>query len=131
MSIVYVTNWYKKIPELERDLPVLLYNNKAYTPREIYNEVINDTPLGNKLQEKLEELGSGTSFSYGDLRGLDYIAKLRVEKVLNNLPKGFSLVSVINGKRIVWNKDSLKNSELFKQAVEFEKKQVVKILQGV
>jgi len=130
MSLEYVRRWYSRIPELEKDLPVLLYNGKVYTPREIYNEVVRGTALGRKLQEKLEELGSAYSFSYEDLRGLDYVAKIRAEQVIKNLPKGFKMVSIVNGQRITWTPEELKNSELFKKAVEYEKKKVIETLRG-
>ena len=130
MSKEFVSVWYHRIPETEKDLPVLLYNGKVYTPREIYNEVMRGSGLGDKLQRKLEELHSMHSFSYEDLRGLDYIAKIRAEKVIKNLPKGFTIVSISQNGRTTWTPDELMKSDLFKKAVEYEKKQVIKTLTG-
>jgi hypothetical protein len=40
MSKELVAQWFNKLSEVERDLPLLLVDNYAYTPRMAYNEVM-------------------------------------------------------------------------------------------
>lgn len=94
MSKELVSKWYSKIPELERDLPIILVDGKVYTPREVYEEVMKGTELGEKMQETLERYRESHSATYGELKK---IAEERVKKILSWLPEDFSIVS-LSGK---------------------------------
>jgi len=130
MSVSFVRSWYSRIPGVERDLPVLLHNGKVYTPREVYNEVMRGSALGRELQEKLERVHAGYSFALDDLKGLDYIARKRVEKIIENLPPGFSIVSIVNGERRVYRKEEIIGSPIYEKMVEKEKRKIIEILRG-
>jgi len=130
MSKAFVSSWYSKVPPVERKFPILMHNGKMYTPDEIYREVMSGTRLGEELQTKLERLSASHSFALDDLKELDYIARKRAEEVIKNLPPDFSLVSIKDGRRIVYKPDELLNSPFFQKAVEVEKKKIVKLLRG-
>lgn len=133
MSKEFIQRWYAKIPELERDLPIIMIDNRVYTPREVYNEVMANTDLGRQMQAKLEKLASPYTFTYEDIKEINYIARKRVEQTIKNLPRGFSLVSIIDGQKVVWSPEQLEKSPLFQKAVEHEMRKVVQLLrrQGV
>ncbi len=130
MSITFVTKWYRGIPPVERKLPVIYHNGKMYTPDDIYREVVKGTKLGEELQEKLERLRAANSLSIDDLKELDYVARKRVEEVIKNLPKDFTLVAISNGERRFVKPNEFMNTKLFEKAVESEKKKIIKILRG-
>jgi len=81
MSKELVARWYSKISETEKDLPLLLVDNYAYTPRMAYSEVMNGSALGAKLQSLIEMGKFGTS-------ALDEqaIAKVRLQQILQSKP---------------------------------------------
>ena len=81
MSKELVARWYSRISETEKDLPLLLVDNYAYTPRMAYSEVMNGSALGAKLQSLIEMGKFGTSF-------LDEqaIAKVRLQQILQSKP---------------------------------------------
>ena len=131
MSKEFVEKWYSKVPELERDLPIILVDGVVYTPREIYTEVVvKGSELGEKLQAKLEEMHkkatSSNTFSYEDLREIQQIAYERVKRVIDKLPKGFSLASfsgrIVSGRKIM--------TVIGKDAIKYEMKKIMKLLGG-
>ena len=130
MSLSFVSKWYSKIPEMEKDLPILLVDGRTYTPREIYEEVMKGSKLGSKLQMKLESMykraTSPHTFSYEDIREIRQVAYERVKRVIENLPKGFSIVSVsgevVSGEKIL--------DVIGKKAIEYEMEKVIKLLRG-
>ena len=130
MSLGFVKAWYERIPPVERDLPVLYHKGKMYSPNDILREVQMGTPLGHELQLKLERLHSTSSFGLDDMKELDYIAKKRAEEIIKNLPPNYMVAVAVNGKQVVLTKEELLKSPLFQQAVEEEKKKVIKILGG-
>ena len=81
MTRELVTRWFNKISTVEQNLPLLLVDNYAYTPRMAYDEVMNGSALGAKLQALLESGRFGTS-------QLDEvaIAKVRLQQILQNKP---------------------------------------------
>ena len=76
-----MSNWLGKMPEAEKDLPLLLLDGIAYTPRVAYNEVARNSPVGAKLQTLVETGRFGTSTSDETA-----IAKTRLEQRLPTLP---------------------------------------------
>ena len=130
MSLAFIKWWYSRIPPVERNLPVLLHRGRVYSPNEIYYEVMKGTKIGEELQMKLEAIRAEHSFSLEDLKGLDYIARKRVEEIIKNLPDDFSMVAIVNGERRVIGKSEFINSPLFNKAVEEEKRKIVKVLRG-
>ena len=81
MSKELVTRWFNKISEAEKDLPLLLVDNYAYTPRMAYSEVINGSALGARLQALIEMGKFGTT-------ALDEqaIARVRLQQILQKKP---------------------------------------------
>ncbi|MCD6407331.1 hypothetical protein J7L81_05625 [Candidatus Aerophobetes bacterium] len=124
MSREFVERWYSSIPEFERDLPIILVDGRVYTPREIYNEVMKGTPLGEKLQMELERLRSPHSLTYEDLRKLQEVAWERVKRIVKGLPKDFSVVSlsgmIVRGEKIA---EVLKDS-----AVNYEMRKIIGLI---
>ena len=81
MSKELVSKWFSKLPENEKDLPLLLLDGLAYTPRTAYNEVMRSSPVGDKLQALIERGSFGTTYSDEQA-----IAKTRLEQWLQQQP---------------------------------------------
>lgn len=118
----FIEAWYRRIPEMERDLPVILVGDRVYTPREVYEEVVRGTKLGEVMQSKIERMASLNS--YEDLRELKQVALERVKRILEDLPEDFSIVS-LDGK-IAKGKEIFK--AIGKAAVEYEMSRVAKLI---
>ena len=56
-----VRRWLRRLPPDERDMPILRYAGRSWTPRQILAEVERGTPLGRELQARLERLVLGLS----------------------------------------------------------------------
>jgi len=81
MSKELVARWFNKISEAEKDLPLLLSDGYAYTPRMTYTEVMNESALGTKLQALIESGRFGTSTLEEQA-----IAKVRLQQILASKP---------------------------------------------
>jgi hypothetical protein len=92
MSKELVTSWFSKLGESEKDLPLLLVDNYAYTPRMAYTEVMNGSSLGAKLQSLIEmgKFGSSTLDEQA-------IAKVRLQQKLQGKPDK-PLFATLSGK---------------------------------
>ncbi len=93
MSKELVARWFSKISTVEQDLPLLLVDNLAYTPRMAYNEVMNGSVLGARLQALIESGRFGTS-------QLDEvaIAKVRVRQILQSKDPNKVLFATMSNK---------------------------------
>jgi len=79
MTLELVSRWFQKLPQYERDLPLLVVNGVAYTPRAALQEVRRDTALGRKLQTLIEA---------GRFGAQEWtLAKLRLKKMLETMPE--------------------------------------------
>ena len=74
-----VRRWFNALPQYERDLPLLVVNGVAYTPRAALAEVERGTALGRKLQSLIETGRFGTPEWT--------LAKLRLKKMLETMPE--------------------------------------------
>jgi hypothetical protein len=92
MTKEFVSNWISKLPEAEKDLPLLLVDSSAYTPRVAYNEVMRGSDLGNKLQALIESGRFGTTLSDEQT-----IAKLRLTEIMRTKPEK-PLFATLSGK---------------------------------
>jgi len=81
MTLEVIRRWFSKLPESERDLPIVIYNGIAYSPRAILYEVMRGTKVGKHLQGKVEagELGTTSQEEY-------YLALLRLKQILSRYP---------------------------------------------
>lgn len=61
MSKDLVTKWFNKIPTSEQNMPLLVLNGLAYTPRQTLDEVTRGTPVGDQLQSLIEQGRFGTA----------------------------------------------------------------------
>jgi hypothetical protein len=87
-----VSAWFSRLPEGEKDLPLLLSDGSAYTPRVAYNEVMRGSDLGNKLQALIESGRFGTTYSDEQT-----IAKLRLTEIMRTKPEK-PLFATLSGK---------------------------------
>lgn len=85
-----VRAWFNRLPPYERDLPLLIVDGRAFTPRMALNEVLRGTPLGEKLQALIESGRLGTTE-----REMLTLAKLRLIKVLEALPPDKPVVATL------------------------------------
>lgn len=76
-----VSRWFEHLAEMERDLPLLLVDGLAYTPRTAYNEVMRGSPVGNKIQLLIETGRFGTTSEDEQT-----IAKTRLQQWLQSQP---------------------------------------------
>ena len=81
MTKELVSAWYNRLAEAERDLPLLLVDGLAYTPRTAYNEVMRSSPVGDKIQLLIETGRFGTS-----AEDEQAIAKTRLQQWLQSQP---------------------------------------------
>jgi len=127
MSKEFIEDWYRRIPELERDLPIILIEGRVYTPREVYNEVMRGTRLGELMQSKLERLSSPNSLTYEDLAELRQVALERAKKVVEKLPRDFSIIA-ISGKIVRGPEEIL--DALREAAIKYETEKILKLIRG-
>ena len=82
MTLGLVRQWFTKISDAEKDLPLVLLEGYAYTPRVAWNEVLRGSPLGQKLQVSIERRAIGSAPSDEET-----IAKLRLEQIFAREPE--------------------------------------------
>lgn len=73
-----VRAWFNRLPPYEIDLPIIVVDGLAYTPRSVLYEVERGTRLGARMQELLETGRFGT-----DEKAL---AKIRLREILSRYP---------------------------------------------
>ncbi len=81
MSKELANSWIQRMPEAEKDLPLLLLDGIVYTPRVAVQEILRGSPVGDKLQALIETGRFGTS-----AEDEQAIAKTRLEQWLQNQP---------------------------------------------
>ncbi|GAI07797.1 unnamed protein product, partial [marine sediment metagenome] len=81
MSLSKVRSWVDGLPKFERDLPLVILDNIAYSPNEVLSEVEAGTGLGAKLQGRVEVKAYGTP---PDLE--EALAEKRIETRLKRAP---------------------------------------------
>lgn len=92
MSRDLITKWFSRLPSGEQDLPLLILNGIAYTPRTTLNEVLRGSALGNQLQALVETGRFGTT-SLEEQQ----IAKIRLQQILGSKPDK-PLFATLSGK---------------------------------
>lgn len=92
MTLSLVRRWFSRLPPLERDLPLLIVNGLAYTPRAVLQEVERGTALGARLQAMIESGSLGTT-----LQEEVALAKLRLRMMLSRYPPDAPLVATLGG----------------------------------
>ncbi len=127
MTEAFIKQWYSRIPEMERDLPLIYYKGKVYSPKDVYEEVVEKhSELGEELQNMLERMASPHTVSYEDLKSIKIAAEERIKKLLDYLPKDFSIVA-LSGEII--GKDQILE-RLRNAAIEFEMRKILKLIKG-
>lgn len=91
MTLEVVRRWFEKLPELERDLPLVILDGVAWTPRAILAEVSRGTPTGERLQALVEAGRLGTS--YAEEMAL---VKYRLREILSRYPPGKPIIAVLS-----------------------------------
>ena len=81
MTKQVVSNWYNKLSNAERNLPLLIYQGNVYTPQVAYDEVMRSSPLGDALQSLIEKQSFGTS-----AEDEQTVAKLRLTQIMRTKP---------------------------------------------
>jgi len=90
MSRELIERWFKSIPEYERDLPIVIHNGIAYTPRMILDEVRRGSTIGKVLQSKIERGSFGTTPE--EARNL---AIIRLRQVLSRYPPDKPIIATL------------------------------------
>ena len=82
MTLAVIRRWFNRLPDIEKDLPIVIVNGIAYTPRMILHEVMRGSPLGQRLQMMVEAGRLGTT-AYQELQ----LAKIRLREWLAKMPE--------------------------------------------
>jgi len=94
MTLQVIRDWVSKLPPYELDMPIVMYNGVAYTPRQILEEVERGTPLGAVLQQMVESgtpvLSQNPALSQSELEEL---AKMRLRRLLSRSTALFAVLS--------------------------------------
>jgi len=86
-----IESWFNMLPEDEKDLPIVEVDGVILTPRQVYEEVIKGTELGERAQKVIERLRSPMTLSYEDTEMLRRVALERAKKKLASLPPGVKI----------------------------------------
>lgn len=124
-----VRAWFNRLPPVERDLPIVILDGLAYTPRAILMEVERGSPIGERLQVLVESGRIGTAYS-------EEIAllKLRLKELLSRYPMDEPLVATIGELpgRAYTPRDLIREIEIGTsvglQWVEAERRHVLRLL---
>jgi len=92
MTKQVVSNWFSKLGQSEKNLPLLIYQGNVYTPQVAYDEVMRSSPLGDVLQGLIEKQSFGTS-----AEDEQTVAKLRLTQIMRTKPDK-PLFATLSGK---------------------------------
>ena len=125
-----IRSWYEKVPKMERDIPIILFEGRIYTPNEVIREVERGTRLGKDLLSYMET----EIFASPTLREWRIVGKKRALKWAEKLPEDFSIICF--GGRIATKKDIKKmiveEKETFAiNTIDYEAKQALTLLRRV
>jgi len=81
MTKEIISAWFNRLPVGEQDLPLLIVEGIAYTPRMALEEVNRNSPVGQKLQALIERGSFGTTASEEQA-----VARTRLEQILKSKP---------------------------------------------
>jgi len=80
-----VERWVSRLPKSELEMPILELDGVLYTPLDILEEVRAGTELGERLQERWEELRRGIRTLHND-ETMYELARVRLLKRLQERP---------------------------------------------
>jgi len=124
-----VLNWIKKLPKSELDIPLVIIDDRAYTPNEILEMVRRKVGLGRRLLtldiSALKRVPAEAQ--------LHELAKIRLKKKLEKMPKKFVLARYVLGKKEKYTADELieeiqRESAIGREFIDTEKKIVRDLL---
>jgi hypothetical protein len=95
MTLAFVRRWFSRLPPYEQDLPLLMLDGVAYTPRMALSEVERGTPLGARLQALIESGRFGTAF-----QDEVSLAKIRLKELLGRYPPDRPIVATIGSPEL-------------------------------
>jgi len=127
MTLERVERWFEALPEPERDIPLIVIDEVAYTPRRVLEEVRAGTDLGKKMQEMLES-------PERMLPVKEILAEKRLEVILGRYPPDQPRYGVIiEGRREILTPRELmvhirKRTKLGKQWIRTEKEYIQRLL---
>jgi len=90
MTLERIRAWFNRLPEVQRDLPIVIYDGVAYTPRMILDEVQRATPLGARLQALVEAGRFGTTPTEEEA-----LLKTRVRMILERMPPDKPVIATL------------------------------------
>ena len=124
-----VLNWIKKLPRSELDIPLVVIDDRAYTPNEILEMVRRKVGLGRRLLT----LDVSTLKRVPAEAQLHELAKIRLKKKLEKMPKKFVLARYVLGKKEKYTADELieeiqHESPIGREFINTEKKTIRELL---
>ena len=124
-----VLNWINKLPKSELDIPLVVIDDRAYTPNEILEMVRRKVGLGRRLLT----LDVSTLKRVPAEPQLHELAKIRLKKKLEEMPKKFVLARYVLGKKEKYSADELieeieRESPIGREFIDTEKKIVRDLL---
>jgi len=121
MSYEVVKRWFDRLPEAERDLPLLHVGQAYFTPRQVLFEVSRGSPLGAQLQQMVESGRFGTP--------IEQLAEIRLEELIK---RGYPYkIATLSGKVLTPEEllqEIKRKTPLGRQLIQAEIKQMQRLL---
>ena len=83
-----VTEWYKGIPRIERNQPLIVHSGRIYTPEEVLAESKSGTALGRELESTIARR------DFTDIVDEYAVAVERIRERVGKLPDSMRIASV-------------------------------------
>ena len=127
MTLQLIRLWVSKLPPSELDMPIIMLNGVAYTPRQILEEVERGTQLGAVLQRMVETGAASLSQSEEE----EELAKMRLRQLLSRSSAIYARLSdtgaeVYTPQQIL--EEIERGSPIGRQWIEAEKSIIRKLL---
>jgi len=127
VTLQLIRLWVSKLPPSELDMPIIMLNGVAYTPRQILEEVERGTQLGAVLQRMVETGAASLSQSEEE----EELAKMRLRQLLSRSSAIYARLSdtgaeVYTPQQIL--EEIERGSPIGRQWIEAEKSIIRKLL---
>lgn len=98
-----IKKWVEKLPKSELDIPLIVTDDRAYTPNEVISQVRSRTELG----KRLVTLDIKTIKTIPPEAQMHELAKIRLKMKLEKTPPKFAFGRYTLGKKVVYTADEL------------------------
>jgi len=126
MTLSRIEEWFDNLPPFEREMPLVVVDTRAYSPKEVLSEVRKGTDLGRRMQEEVERGGATPEET------LEALAVARLKKLMEERPVDIVRL-VAPGEEPVTSAEELKRliqerKGLGRKLIETEKKYIQRMM---